>query len=121
MAAIATCARSGETPRARAYAARMGVDPEQRVPVIVQRLIAADVAGVAFTRDPRNGADDVVIEASWGLGESVVSGTVTPDVFTVGTTGSATSSLGSKESRLDLGSSGLRREPVPLDARRRSS
>ena len=42
--------------------------------VVVQPLVAADVAGVLFTRNPITGADELVIEASWGLGEAVVAG-----------------------------------------------
>jgi len=52
--------------------------------VVVQRLIPADAAGVCFTLDPVSGASDrVVINANFGLGESVVSGRVTPDTFVV--------------------------------------
>lgn len=52
--------------------------------VVVQEMIPADIAGVAFSANPITGAlDEVVINSSWGLGESVVSGTVTPDTYTV--------------------------------------
>src|SRR5262249_53995298 len=51
--------------------------------VVVQRLVEAEVAGVLFTRDPLTGEKRMVVEASWGLGESVVSGRVTPDRFTL--------------------------------------
>jgi pyruvate,water dikinase len=47
--------------------------------VVVQQMVDADLAGVLFTRDPVTGDDELVIEASWGLGEAVVSGLVTPD------------------------------------------
>jgi pyruvate,water dikinase len=50
----------------------------------VQHLVPADVSGVAFSANPVSGArDEVVLNASWGLGESIVSGTVTPDSFVV--------------------------------------
>lgn len=49
--------------------------------VIIQSMIAADVAGVMFTRDPRTGAVERVIETSYGLGESVVAGLVVPDFY----------------------------------------
>lgn len=78
---------SGRSESAIAYRARVGVTGEPRVGVVLQRLIAADVAGVLFTRDPTNGADERVIEASWGLGEAVVSGLVTPDRFRVSRVG----------------------------------
>ena len=50
--------------------------------VVVQRLVAADVAGVLFTADPQNGWHrEMLLEASWGLGEAVVSGRVQPDAL----------------------------------------
>ncbi len=52
--------------------------------VVVQSLVSADSAGVCFTLDPLTGdRDRVVINANFGLGESVVSGLVTPDTLTV--------------------------------------
>jgi pyruvate,water dikinase len=52
--------------------------------VLVQQLIEADVSLVLFSAHPVTGRrDEVFINASWGLGESVVGGTVTPDAFTV--------------------------------------
>ena len=74
---------SGRSEAALAYRKRLGIEGEPRVAVVVQRLVVADVAGVLFTRDPTSGADERVIEASWGLGESVVSGLVTPDRFRI--------------------------------------
>lgn len=49
--------------------------------VVVQRLVVPTYAGVLFTSDPVSGADVRVIEASWGLGEAVVAGLVTPDRY----------------------------------------
>lgn len=74
---------SADSPAARAYRRKLGIDTAPRIGVVVQRMIDADVAGVLFTRDPVTGDDVRVIEASWGLGESVVAGTVTPDRFRV--------------------------------------
>jgi pyruvate, water dikinase len=52
--------------------------------VAVQKMVNAAVAGVAMTIDPINGdRAKMVIDASWGLGESIVSGNVTPDHFAV--------------------------------------
>jgi hypothetical protein len=66
-------------PAALAYRDRFAVDGAIRMGVVVQEMVDADVAGVLFTRDPLTGADELVIEASWGLGEAVVAGLVTPD------------------------------------------
>ena len=50
----------------------------------MQELVDAECAGVLFTRNPLDGADELVVEAAWGLGEAVVAGLVTPDRFRVG-------------------------------------
>ncbi len=81
--AVARVWRSGSSPSALAYRRRVGDDEAPRMGVVVQRLAAADVAGVMFTRDPVTGADQRVIEASWGLGEAIVQGLVVPDLFRV--------------------------------------
>lgn len=52
--------------------------------VVVQKMVNARTAGVAMTLNPTNGdRSKIVIDASWGLGEAVVSGEVTPDNFLV--------------------------------------
>ena len=62
---------------------------DARMAVVVQQMVPADISGVAFSANPVTGAlDEVVINSSWGLGESVVSGTVTPDTYTVQKSGS---------------------------------
>jgi phosphoenolpyruvate synthase/pyruvate phosphate dikinase len=65
------------TERARAYGA------EGEVAVVVQHQIPATRAGVAFSRDPVTGADEILIECALGGGEAVVSGAVTPDRYRV--------------------------------------
>ncbi len=52
--------------------------------VLVQRLVVADASGVAFSADPVSGRRDrMVVNATWGLGESLVAGHVTPDGWTL--------------------------------------
>jgi pyruvate,water dikinase len=58
--------------------------------VVVQALIDSEVAGVMFTRNPLTGAAERVIEASWGLGETVVAGLVTPDRYVLDSSGNLT-------------------------------
>ena len=54
------------------------------IAVVVQRQIESTRAGVMFTIDPATGRDDrLVIEGSFGLGEAVVSGQVSPDRWVV--------------------------------------
>jgi rifampicin phosphotransferase len=71
------------TERAIAYRERLGVDQATvKIAVVVQQMINAEVAGVLFTANTITGArDEIVINASPGLGEAVVSGEVTPDHF----------------------------------------
>jgi pyruvate,water dikinase len=85
--AVATVGRSAWSESARAYRHRVGAAGPIRIGVIIQRLVAAEVAGVLFTRNPITGADELVIEASWGLGEVVVQGLVVPDLYRIGRTG----------------------------------
>ena len=73
---------------ARAYRRTMGMDETPRMGVVVQRMVEPDCAGVMFTRNPLTGADERVIEASWGLGESVVAGLVVPDNYVLDAQGS---------------------------------
>lgn len=80
-AAITEVWQSGHTATACAYRRRMGASSDAKVAVVVQKLVQADVAGVLFTCNPVTGADEIVIEAGWGLGECVVQGLVVPDRF----------------------------------------
>jgi len=77
--AIADVHASAHTDAALAYRTRLGLPSTIRIAVVVQRMVAADRAGVLFTRDPITGRDERVIESSWGLGEAIVSGMITPD------------------------------------------
>lgn len=85
--AVLDVRRSASTDAARVYRRRLGLPDAARVGVVVQRMVDPDVAGVAFDVNPLTGADEVVVEASWGLGEAVVSGVVTPDLFRLGAGG----------------------------------
>jgi pyruvate,water dikinase len=81
--AITRCWASLDSERAVAYRQRQGVDDANlAMAVVVQRLINAEIAGVLFTRDPLDSSGRrMLVEASWGLGASVVSGRVTPDRY----------------------------------------
>jgi phosphoenolpyruvate synthase/pyruvate phosphate dikinase len=83
--AMSRCAASFAGERAAAYRRRAGLpDAPERAAVLVQWLVPADAAGVVFSANPVTGArDEVIVNAAWGLGESVVSGTVTPDAIVV--------------------------------------
>ncbi len=83
--AIERCWKSLQTDRAIAYRRQKGIpDDAVAMAVVVQRLVPAETAGVLFTRDPLDPvANRMIVEASYGLGEAVVSGKVTPDRFTL--------------------------------------
>lgn len=85
ISAIERCWRSLHTERAIAYRRQKGIpDDGMAMAVVVQQLVPSDVSGVLFTRDPQDPTGTTMaIEASWGLGEAVVSGRVTPDRFRV--------------------------------------
>jgi phosphohistidine swiveling domain-containing protein len=85
LTAVRDCWASLWTARAMAYRARQGIDPATvSLAVVVQQLVDADAAGVMFTANPSNGRrDEAVISAAWGLGESVVSGSVNTDNLVV--------------------------------------
>jgi pyruvate,water dikinase len=78
---------SANSDSAITYRQRVGLFTRPSVGVVVQALLDPDVAGVMFTRNPVTGADERVIEASWGLGEVVVAGRVIPDTYRVGRSG----------------------------------
>jgi pyruvate,water dikinase len=69
------------------YRKRVGLFDRPSVGVVVQALLDPTVAGVMFTQNPVNGADERLIEASWGLGEVVVAARVIPDHFRVDRSG----------------------------------
>jgi len=83
--AVKNCWASLWTARAMAYRARQGIDPATvSLAVVVQRMVESEAAGVMFTANPSNGRrNQATISAAWGLGESVVSGSVTPDSIVV--------------------------------------
>ncbi|HEX5914667.1 MAG TPA: PEP/pyruvate-binding domain-containing protein, partial [Rubrobacter sp.] len=83
--AVRRCWTSLWSARAIAYRERQGFDHDRAaIAVVVQRLVAAEVAGILFTANPVSGArDEIVVNAARGLGEAVVGGLTTPDSFTL--------------------------------------
>lgn len=83
--AVRRCFASLWNARAISYRLKQGISHSELVhAVVVQRLVDGERAGVLFTVNPVNGRrDQMVINASWGLGEAIVSGEVSPDQWTV--------------------------------------
>ncbi|MFW6317127.1 MAG: phosphoenolpyruvate synthase [Halorubrum sp.] len=79
---VKECWASLFTQRAIYYRQQRGFPHEDvDIAVVVQRMVDADKSGVMFTSHPSTGDPQVTIEAAWGLGEAVVSGTVSPDNY----------------------------------------
>ena len=72
---------SANSDAAITYRQQVGLFTRPSVGVVVQTLLDPEVAGVMFTEHPISGADERLVEASWGLGEAVVAGLVVPDHF----------------------------------------
>lgn len=79
---VKECWASLYEPRAIFYRAKSNI-PHASISVIVQRMVNSDKSGVMFTKDPVTGEDNIVIEACWGLGETLVQGEVEPDLYVV--------------------------------------
>jgi len=79
--AVRNCWASMWSARAMAYRRTQGFDHrEVAIAVVVQRMVESDVSGVMFTANPLEArTTEFVINANWGLGESIVSGHVDPD------------------------------------------
>ena len=82
--AVLRCWMSLFSPRVITYRASRDFTADPAMAVVIQQMVNSEKAGVAFTADPSNGAQDrVVIEGAFGLGEVVVSGEVEPDTYIV--------------------------------------
>ncbi|MEE6211285.1 phosphoenolpyruvate synthase [Salarchaeum sp. III] len=81
---VKRCWASLFTQRAIYYRQEQGFEHSKvNIAVVVQRMVDAEKSGVMFTSHPSTGAEKVIIEAAWGLGEAVVSGSVSPDNYVV--------------------------------------
>jgi len=84
--AVKKCWASLYEPRAIFYRAKNNVQSAS-ISVLVQRMINSEKSGVMFTINPMTGESNVVIEATWGLGESLVLGAVEPDTYFISRNG----------------------------------
>jgi pyruvate,water dikinase len=114
---IGRCVRSAASDEALAYRRRHGLETESpAIAVLVQALVPSDVSAVVFSANPVSGnRGEVVINASWGLGESIVGGTVTPDTYVVARDGLVVTGrhLGNKARMTVLDANGTREVAVP--------
>ncbi|MFD1511855.1 phosphoenolpyruvate synthase [Halomarina rubra] len=81
---VKECWASLFTQRAIYYREEQGFDHDiVDIAVVVQQMVDAEKSGVMFTSHPSTGEPEIIIEAAWGLGEAVVSGSVSPDNYVV--------------------------------------
>ena len=84
LVAVGECATSGEFAHVRLYREARGLPRRSRLAVLVQRLVPAEAAGVAFTANPVTGERaEVVVSAVRGLGDRLVAGAACPDEWVV--------------------------------------
>ncbi|MET8259635.1 rifamycin-inactivating phosphotransferase [Micromonospora sp. NPDC005205] len=116
---VSRCWASLFTERAVIYRLRNGIDHRTvQMAVVVQRMVLPDASGILFTADPVTGDRKVAtVDASFGLGEALVSGLVNPDVFTVRDGEVVASTVAAKERAVTALPGGGTRE-VAIDPQR---
>ncbi|MFI6498080.1 PEP/pyruvate-binding domain-containing protein [Nonomuraea typhae] len=115
--AVRACWASLYAPRAVGNRGDASPYDEPMMAVLVQRHVDAEASGVMFT--PASPDDVTRIEASWGLGPSVVGGTVTPDAYRVAGDGTVAGTVADKRTRLDRHGTRLVTREVPTGSRSR--
>jgi pyruvate,water dikinase len=125
LAAVKQCWASLWTARATAYRNKNGIDQALvSIAVVIQTMVSSEVSGVMFTGNPLTAAtDEIVVNASWGLGEAIVSGITSPDEFTISarTLKTKDRQLGAKQLQIVRAPSGqgvVERETSPADRAR---
>ena len=93
----------------------------KHIAVLVQSMVNATRAGIAFTRDPNTGESKVIIESNYGLGKSVVDGEVTPDSIEYLNDGTYKIYVGRKSMQVTLIESGIYKYATPIADTQRSS
>lgn len=116
-AAIVSIVASAASAAASAYRARTGAARRPTIAVVLQPMICADTAGVLFTRHPLTGEDQRVIEAGFGLGETVVGGLIEPDRFVVARGGELLETfVGDKKLAIRCAPQGIVEDSLAYDA-----
>lgn len=115
---------SAQSDRVKAYRQQNNLAPHQGIAVIVQTMIEADAAGVAFGINPTNGnANEKIISSVWGLGEGLVSGELNADTYIV-SSNKIVSQIAKKEEKIiwnktDLG--GIEKTKLKAEESEKSS
>jgi pyruvate, water dikinase len=81
---VKKCFASLFTARAVYYRHKKGYEHvKASLAIVVQRMVDSDKSGVIFSKDPTNQSENIILEAVFGLGEGIVSGTITPDKYLI--------------------------------------
>ena len=126
VAAVKNCWASLWTAQAISYRHQNGIDQDSvAMAVVVQIMVPSEVSGILFTANPATGErNEIIINASFGLGEAVVSGQVTPDTYIVDKANKTVKEtmIGPKEQKIiSDGEQGVRMEDVSASERDKSS
>jgi pyruvate,water dikinase len=126
IAAVRNCWSSLWTPRAISYRHQMGIDQDAvAMAVVVQLMVPSDVSGILFTVNPTTGErSEMIVNASFGLGEAVVGGQVTPDTYVVDRESRVAkeTAIGAKEQKIVCdGDQGTRLDDIAESERSQSS
>ncbi len=107
--------------RAIHYRRQSGYENEKvSLAVVIQQMVESDSAGVIFTKNPSGNTEDILINASYGLGEAVVSGLVSPDEYVCDRSGKIKSAIiGTKERKIVYAETGT--VTVPVDEKNRQA
>lgn len=79
--AIIAVQQSAYSKRVKLYNERFGIADVPKMAVLLQQMVTAKTSGILFTKDPVTNTNEIIIEANWGLGETIASGQVIPDFF----------------------------------------
>jgi len=117
--AVVKCWGSINSERVCAYLKEHDIPPGNvAMAVVVQELVPAEKAGVLFTANPRTGSkNELLVEANWGLGETVVSGMVQPDMLVLDRATGAVESCVISDKQVWIEPGAHEAGPLPQDKR----
>ncbi|WP_026506085.1 PEP/pyruvate-binding domain-containing protein [Butyrivibrio sp. NC3005] len=120
---IKECYASLYGKRAISYRKNKGYDKDKVfLAVVIQEMVNSDKSGVLFTQNPNGTGSEVIINASYGLGEAVVSGSVTPDEYVCDESGHIIrETIASKEIEIKYNQKGTGTLTLNVDEKRKSA
>lgn len=121
--AVKKCFASLFSPRAVAYRKQANFDAiKVSLAVVVQEMVESEISGVLFTADPvSQDLGRMMLNASWGLGEAIVSGKVTPDIYVYDKNKRriVDKKLGEKDILICYGITGIEERKTPVEQKGR--